>query len=285
MSQRANVPRGGSSGSLDDLTPVVVQHPRFGPAMPGLNWVPAPRYILRRDRILRHLRGMAPCKVLDIGCGPGALISELSRRGFDAYGVDGSSKARALAQHLQSQCKRMQIHSDFRADWKGTFDLVLSFEVIEHLHDDVGALRDWRRYLKTGGKLILSTPAHPNRWNAADEWAGHVRRYEGPQLVRAIESAGFKIESVECYGFPLANVMEVFRARTYKSQLRRKRQVLKDAHALTEDSGSDRAIEARLWPVFSSGAASMAMWLFCQIQRPFLKTELGNGFIVVAKAL
>ena len=255
----------------------------FGPALPDLNWVPAPRYILRRDRVLRHLRGAAPCRVLDIGCGPGALISELAGRGYDAYGVDGSPTALSLGSHLQRRSPRMILRAMLDEQWKGTFDLLMSFEVIEHLEDDVGAMREWRQYLKPGGKMILSTPAHPDRWNAADEWAGHVRRYERSQLVRAVEAAGFQVESVECYGFPLANVMELLRARAYGKKLATQKAQL-STEALTGESGSDRSVDTRYWPLYSGFLGRAIMRTFCLIQRPFLKTALGNGFLVVAKA-
>lgn len=251
--------------------------------MPELNWVPAPRYILRRDRVLRHLRDVPPCRLLDIGCGPGALIYELSKRGFHSFGIDSSSKARELAAHLQSHSLRMTIQAELDPRWAGTFDLLLSFEVIEHISEDVGALREWRRYLKTGGQLILSTPAHQHRWNAADEWAGHVRRYERNQLVQTVEAAGFKVETIECYGFPLANVMEMLRARAYGRVLAAKRARL-DTEGLTGESGADRSIDTKFWRLYSGPLPSLIMRTFCLMQRGFLKTDLGNGFIVVAKA-
>jgi SAM-dependent methyltransferase len=260
----------------------VVHHPSFGPAMPDLNWVPAPRYILRRHRVMELLKDRAPCRVLDIGCGPGALISELSELGFDVYGVDGSEKARALGRHLQDRSAKMQLHAQLDEDWKGTFDLVLSFEVIEHIQDDVGALREWRQYLKPGGRIMLSTPAHPSRWNAADEWAGHVRRYDRQELIEAFERAGFEIERVECYGFPLANVMEVLRARAYGKMLSEKKQRF-DADELTSESGSDRSVDTQFWRLYSGFVSATIIRLFCLIQRPFLRTGLGNGFIVTAK--
>jgi SAM-dependent methyltransferase len=262
----------------------VIHHPQFGPAMPSLNWIPAPRYVLRRDRILWHLKEIAPCRVLDIGCGPGALISELSAHGYEAYGVDRSEKALGLGRHLQDQSPGMKLVAQLDDEWKGTFDLVLSFEVIEHLQDDLGAMREWREYLKPGGRMILSAPAHPGRWNAADEWAGHVRRYERAQLVQAVESAGFEVEQIECYGFPLANIMEILCAPAYRKKLEQKPNVLREADALTENSGSDRSTHARFWPVYSSTLSAIAMRLFCQLQRPFLNTDLGNGFIVIARA-
>jgi len=262
----------------------VVQHPQYGPAMPSLNWIPAPRYVLRRDRIMKLLEGMKPGRVLDIGCGPGALIWELSRRGFEAYGVDRSEKARELGRHLQDQSPNMQLHEKLDEQWKGRFDLLMSFEVIEHLEDDVGAMREWREYLKPGGKMILSTPAHARRWNPADEWAGHVRRYERKQLVEAVEQAGFEVEQVECYGFPLGNVMERLNAPGYRKRLAQKKDIAGDAAALTDDSGSDRSAFTRYWPLYSSLVPRTAMRLFCLAQRPFLKGEFGTGYILVARA-
>ena len=61
-------------------------HAHFGPALPKHNWVPAPRYLLRRDRIMRHLRDIPACRVVDIGCGPASVLAELAARGFDAVG-------------------------------------------------------------------------------------------------------------------------------------------------------------------------------------------------------
>ena len=262
----------------------VIHHPQFGPAMPSLNWIPAPRYVLRRDRVLALLKDVAPCRVLDIGCGPGALVAELAGRGFDAYGVDRSAKAREVGRHLQSQSPGMTIAPQLDEAWKGSFDLLFSFEVIEHLQDDVGAIRGWRDYLRPGGRLVISAPAHQDRWNAADEWAGHVRRYERGEIVRAVEAAGFKVEKVECYGFPLANVMEKLRARAYGKKLNQKGKASQSAHDLTGASGTDRSVDVKFWPFYSSPLSSLAMRLFCLIQRPFLNTNLGNGFIVVARA-
>ncbi|PWK59042.1 methyltransferase family protein [Silicimonas algicola] len=261
----------------------VVWHADFGPAMPKQNWIPAPRFLLRRDRIRRHLRDVAPCRVIDIGCGPASILSELAVRGFDAVGVDRSIDALGLARNLISAERPVTLEPKLRPEWKESFDLLLSFEVIEHLEDDVGAMRDWAAYLRPGGRLLLSTPAHPDRWNAADEWAGHVRRYERDGLIRAVTDAGFTVETVECYGFPLANVMEVLRARAYGKVLERKRRTAASAEALTSESGSDRSVESRYWSILSSKPVVLLMKAMCQLQRPFLRTDLGNGYLALAR--
>ncbi len=261
------------------------RHKHFGPALPHANWVPAPRYLLRRDRVMRHVRNLAPCRVLDIGCGPAALLSELAAQGFEAYGVDRSRQALKLAGALNTPAGPMTLVPELDPDWKSSFDLIMSFEVIEHLEQDIEAMREWQTYLKPGGRLILSTPAHPSRWNAADVWAGHVRRYTKELLIRSIQDAGYTVETVECYGFPLANIMEHWRARAYGKMLKTNAKIGKTLNDLTDESGSDRSVESRFWPLFSSIPAVAAMRVFCQLQRPFVKTELGNGFLVVARKI
>ncbi|WP_386628616.1 class I SAM-dependent methyltransferase [Sulfitobacter geojensis] len=169
----------------------VVQHPHFGPAMPGLNWVPAPRYLMRRDRVFRHLTDIEPCRVIDIGCGPATQLSELAQRGFEAYGVDRSDQALDLARNFSNPQNPMILRAELDPTWRGRFDLALSFEVIEHLDEDVAAMAEWREYLKLGGLIMISTRAHPSRWNAADVWAGHVRRYTRNGLKEAVTGAGW----------------------------------------------------------------------------------------------
>ncbi len=261
----------------------VVLHPTYGPALPELNWVPAPRYLMRRHRVLRLLRDVPPCRLLDIGCGPGALLRDLADRGFHGAGLDRSAQALALAHHLHAEDGPISLHATPRDDWIGAFGLVCAFEVLEHIEDDVEALREWRKYLSAGGWLMISSPAHPEMWNAADEWAGHVRRYERQQLVETLQAAGFAVERIECYGYPLANVMERWRAKVYGGQLREQKRAGLDVNELTNASGSDRHFESRMWRVFASWPVALAMVAFCHLQRSFLQTDLGNGYIALAR--
>ncbi len=261
----------------------VVLHPVYGPALPGLNWVPAPSYLLRRHRVLHLLRDVPPCRVLDIGCGPGALLRDLAERGFRGVGLDRSAQALSLAKHLHPEDGPISIHAAPGEDWTGAFDLVCAFEVLEHIEDDVGALREWREMLAPGGRLMVSSPAHPEMWSKNDEWAGHVRRYERHELIEKLQAAGFIVDRIECYGFPLANLVQRVRAWAYGRQLREKTQAGLDVSALTDESGSDRRIERRIWPVFASWPIVLVMAAFCHLQRPFLRTDLGPGYIALAR--
>lgn len=258
--------------------------PRLGPAAPEEGWVPAPRYLLRRDRVLHALAGVAPCEMLEVGCGPGMLLHELTARGFECNALETSDAARALGTKLADKARvRVNFHARARADWDNRFLLLMAFEVLEHIEDDITALRQWLSWMKPGGKFLLSVPAHQHRWNARDVWAGHVQRYERKQLIQKFTQAGFVLERVECYGFPLANFLERVGDRRYIQHDRVKSAGTADIRkANTAQSGIDRVSDTKWYPLLRSLPGRMALVTATYMQRPFLGTELGNGYLVVA---
>lgn len=188
--------------------------PLLGPAVPDLGWVPAPRYLLRRRRILKQIEAMTPCPVMEIGAGAGMLLQELAVRGYDCHALETSDLARKLIEAINIRTGgHVRLHATPASEWKSRFQLVLAFEVLEHIEDDRAALTEWVSWLKPGGTLLISVPAHPRRWNAADVWAGHYRRYRKADLVQLVESSGMRVEHVECLGFPLGNLTERIQAR------------------------------------------------------------------------
>lgn len=255
----------------------------LGPAAPQLGWVPAPRYLLRRARILNSLENIAPCRVLEIGCGPGMLLHEIGLRGFQCTALESSAAALSIAKKIAADTgSSTEFLSDPGADWAGKFQLVMAFEVLEHIEADEAVLADWTSWLAPGGTLLLSVPAHQDRWNARDVWAGHVRRYERADLVSKVRQAGLELESIECYGFPLANFLERAGDRRYKVDA----DGVADAAARdinTANSGIDRSRDAGWFPLLRSLPGKTAMQLAILLQAPFLRTEWGNGYIVRAR--
>lgn len=260
-----------------------VIHPRLGPALPSAGWVPAPRYLLRRARIRTYVERLAPTACLDIGCGPAALLYEWRQRGIDAHGLEMSAHARALA-HALLDGTGARLHENPEPDWAGRFPLVCAFEVLEHIEDDRAALRQWNDWIAPGGHLLLSVPAHPSRFNAADRWAGHFRRYTREELAGKLRESGLQVQAIECYGFPLANLLEGPRAFLYGRQLKNQQDAPEiGGRERTEQSGTNRAVDSRFWPVLASPPASGLLWCCEQLQRAFLKTNLGNGFLALAR--
>jgi SAM-dependent methyltransferase len=82
----------------------------------------------------------------------------------------------------------------------GTFDLVCALDIIEHVDDDDSALSELVRVVRSGGLLLISTPLHPVLWNSFDEFVGHRRRYEPPQLLEKLASHGLAIEHSAPFG-------------------------------------------------------------------------------------
>lgn len=262
------------------------RHGALGPAAPDAGWVPAPRYLLRRARILRHVKRLQPCDALEIGCGAGALLHELDDLGFACTALETSAEARRLASGLAAGAgRKIEIAPGPEPGWRGRFGLVMAFEVLEHIEDDLGALRSWREWLDESGYLLLSVPSHMSKWNVSDVWAGHYRRYERAQLTSLLERAGFAVRSIECYGFPLANVAERVRAARYAPEVDESIDGTPEGkQANSERSGIDRRHVLAWFPLLRSPFGKLAMFGAELAQRPFLSTELGNGYLVLAHA-
>lgn len=256
------------------------EHPLYGIAVPEHGWVPSPGYALRRDRVLHHLAEVAPGRVLEIGCGAGALLHDLTKRGFRCEAVESSARAREIASAIFRGRDDVRIHEEPQ-EWSAAFDLVLAFEVLEHIEDDEGALRTWVSWMRPGATLIISVPAHQRRWNPTDEWAGHYRRYESEQLTSMARAAGLHVVDLECYGFPLANLLEAIRARTWQRVERPHDAALRAQQ--TAASGVERTVETKLFPLQASLPGRVAMRGFFRLQRWFARTELGNGLLLVAR--
>ena len=75
----------------------------------------------------------------------------------------------------------------------GSFDLVTALDVVEHLDDDVEALREIRRVLSPGGKLLMTVPAHAFLWGDQDEVNLHKRRYVAAEVRDRLTAAGFDV--------------------------------------------------------------------------------------------
>jgi SAM-dependent methyltransferase len=257
----------------------------LGPAAPEAGWVPAPRYLLRRARILALTCDLSPGDLLEVGCGAGMLLQEFARRGFRCTALETSPAALELARTL---AERADLTIDFcdcpSPDWGRRFDTVLAFEVLEHTPDDRAVLASWGEWLRPRGRLLLSVPAHARRWSAHDEWAGHYRRYEREGLNRLLPEAGFEVETFECYGYPLANISERVGALYHAARIRgRSRDEDAARQAGSARSGIDRRPHVRLYPLMRSLPGRAALASFLAVQRLFLATDLGSGYLLRAR--
>jgi SAM-dependent methyltransferase len=142
------------------------------------------------ERVIADLRLPARARVLDAGCGSGRNMIELARHGT-VTGVELSATSVALARARASGevIEGSVLEMGFAPD---SFDLAVSLDVIEHLDDDLAALRELRRVVAPGGSLLVTVPAYQWLWSGHDEINHHHRRYTRRSLQRVAEQAGWE---------------------------------------------------------------------------------------------
>jgi SAM-dependent methyltransferase len=155
-------------------------------------------YLGRRRIIASFVRDICAritdhrARILDVGCGTGANLKMLSEFG-DAEGVDVSPDAIDFCHERGLTGVKLGAAEELPYD-SGAFDLVTALDVVEHLDDDVGGLREMRRVLRTGGHALIFVPTFMWLWGVQDVVSNHRRRYRLPELRGAMEAAGFEVE-------------------------------------------------------------------------------------------
>jgi SAM-dependent methyltransferase len=146
----------------------------------------------RREVLLALVRGeLRPgATLLDVGCGTGYFL-EAAAGSYDVAGLDPSATAVAFCTSRGlSGVKPGGV--DLLASLQGRFDAVTFFDVIEHLPDDIAALRLARGALHPGGRVFVSVPAYRWLWSHHDDVHGHQRRYTAEDLRNRLRNAGFQ---------------------------------------------------------------------------------------------
>jgi SAM-dependent methyltransferase len=153
---------------------------------------------------------------LDIGAAGGGNTRVLEAAGIFAvpleYGPDGAEIARDRGLKAVRGDACSLPFSDH------SVDLVLAFDVLEHL-DDGPALREIRRVLRPGGRLWVAVPADMRLWSGHDEAVGHLRRYSRASLATAVTGAGLDIVELKSWNVLLRPVVDVRRRRSTESDL------------------------------------------------------------------
>ncbi len=168
-------------------------------------WYRARRDILS-DYLIRYGNMPKDARILEIGCGTGHNLPMLARFGeVDAIEIDPA--AREIASERLGKPVGDAPLPDLPGVARGSYDLVAVLDVVEHIEDDVAALKGMASLLKPGGKILIAVPAHQWLWSAHDVVNHHHRRYSKGSLVKAIEAAGLTPRKLTYFNsllFPLA---------------------------------------------------------------------------------
>jgi 2-polyprenyl-6-hydroxyphenyl methylase/3-demethylubiquinone-9 3-methyltransferase len=157
--------------------------------------------------------------ICELGCGNGYLASLLGRAGHAVTGIDASTSGIEIAtSHYRSSNIRF-IRADLDSDvigslpGAGSFDAVVSSDVIEHLYRPSALVEAAATLLKPGGVLVLGTPYHgylknlaislTGRWDShhAPNWdGGHIKFFSPATLKRLLNTGGFNVCGMHYHG-------------------------------------------------------------------------------------
>jgi SAM-dependent methyltransferase len=148
-----------------------------------------------RSAIVERVGDVAPGGVIaDVGCSTGYLLEDLiaAYPRVSLIGVDlvpgGLEKAHARSPSVR--LLRADVGALPIAD--GVLDAVVSANLLEHVPDDLRALREFARVLAPGGRAVIVVPAGPATYDYYDRFLGHERRYEQGELAAKCAEAGLE---------------------------------------------------------------------------------------------
>ena len=145
------------------------------------------------SQVKRHATGPAPT-ILEVGCSSGFCLEAVHKEMPHAQLI-GADYVRGPLEEL---AKRLPDVPLLQFDLvqcplpSASVDVVVLINVLEHINDDGGAVRQIARILKPGGSVVIEVPAGPHLYDVYDKVLMHYRRYELAGLIRMLEGVGLK---------------------------------------------------------------------------------------------
>jgi SAM-dependent methyltransferase len=233
-----------------------------------------PKLILRESCVHDMSGTWSPGRFIEMGAGTGHMTRIFLERGFCGASYDIGQDSRGIMRKNLSFAGERMVVVDRLSELEGeSFDYLFAFEVLEHIRQDREVLREWMRYLKPGGRLLISVPAHQRKFGRSDELVGHVRRYEKDELRALLSGSGVADIEIVNYGFPITELTR-----------RLSNRLVKNDHSydeMTHEQRSVRSAQAR--PAVINKALSLAsgnlFTPFRFVQRWFYRYDLGDGYV------
>jgi ubiquinone/menaquinone biosynthesis C-methylase UbiE len=161
----------------------------------------------RLRKCVKIMKSLKPGRLLDIGCSNGDWALYWTNLGWQCSGVDIDKEHVEIARQRGINAKSCDLNRDPLPFDDESFDLIFAGEVIEHLVDTDGFMRELRRCVRPGGFVLITTPnlvSFENRlrillgiypiwvnYNLAG--SGHVRAYTGRILRKQLREHGFQV--------------------------------------------------------------------------------------------
>ncbi len=152
--------------------------------------------------------------ICDLGCGNGHISGRLAALGFEVTGVDASRSGIQIARRKYPSATFIETLIDGSlGETLGTFDLVISSDVIEHLYRPSDLLEAARSLLRPGGRILIGTPYHgyiknlvlaasgkmDSHFSALHD-GGHIKFFSVKTLSKLVNTHGFEDLSFTFHG-------------------------------------------------------------------------------------
>jgi SAM-dependent methyltransferase len=130
-------------------------------------------------------------KMLDVGCGTGALMDDMKDSAQELWGVDISEQAISFCKQ-RGHTNLIQVDATEIPFSDNEFDTISAIGIIEHIDDDKGFVKELARVTKVNGTLIIVSSSFQFLWSMHDIANEHIRRYYLRDLDRIMKDQGFK---------------------------------------------------------------------------------------------
>lgn len=235
------------------------------------NWWFTVRSRILADRIATFIPRNSNNQVLNVGVATGATSEMLAQFGqvmSVEYDKDCYEFTKTVLQSPLINGSILELPFE-----KSQYDLVCAFDVIEHVEDDLKAVREMKRVCKSGGYIVVTVPAFMSLWGQHDVVNQHYRRYLLPELEKLFlaESDG-KIIYQNYFNSLLFPPIYLARnaMRMLPKSVQQKREGAGSDHSLIDQDSFilkilektfelERKLLAKEWQ-FSAGVSAMLVW-------------------------
>lgn len=230
----------------------------------GSHWY----YASKARALLQFLKGLRVKTVLDVGAGSGVFARKLLDAGVcqRAVCVDPAYAAERTERHNGHEIRFLREAADIPG---APAELILMMDVLEHVDDDVGLLRQTTRNLRPQDRVAISVPAFQFLWSGHDVFLEHRRRYTRRQLEAVVREAGLEpLRSGYFFGllFPVAALQRLLDRWRLKSGAAEPKSALSaQSPALNTVLVSLHDLERRILFPFNRLAG---LTVFCLAHRP-----------------
>lgn len=150
-------------------------------------------------------------KILDVGCGIGYFLDEAKKRGWEVYGTEFTDEAVSICSNKGIKVSQGKLErNNYSA---GMFDVITSFEVLEHINNPIEELNNFNHLIRKGGLVYLTTPNFNSllryRLKSAYNvicYPEHLSYYTPRTLKKVFKLCGFKCQKIKTTGISLTRL-------------------------------------------------------------------------------